>query len=340
MKRYHYLAASILTGISLLSNTSDSKAQRRANTNFVPYSSVSFGVGSSHYYGDLAGYRQFIRATYIMPRWNLGLGYTRQFTPHFAARAMFTWARIAGDDYTFNKGRIDKSDENLVQYTRNLHFRNDLKEFAVTGIYNFIADGRNSNVRAKLTPYLWGGVALLAHSPEARSPADPDAEPYEPQKWVKLQPLHTEGQGQPGYDKPYSLVTVAIPVGLGLRYRLNENFNLAFEVGYRYTFTDYLDDVGGPYADPSVLQGLALKMADRRQQQFAARYNNPPDRYQILKDMYNAGGDSQTAVLNALQTTARGSSSNILGFLKDGYVLTSFQIHYIIPTKIKCPPIR
>jgi hypothetical protein len=340
MKRYHYLAASILTGISLLSNTSDSKAQRRPNTNFVPYSSVSFGVGSSHYYGDLAGYRQFIRATYIMPRWNLGLGYTRQFTPHFAARAMFTWARIAGDDYTFNKGRIDRSDENLVQYTRNLHFRNDLKEFAVTGIYNFIPDGRNSNVRAKLTPYLWGGVALLAHSPEARSPADPDAEPYEPQKWVKLQPLHTEGQGQPGYDKPYSLVTVAIPVGLGLRYRLNDNFNLGFEVGYRYTFTDYLDDVGGPYADPSVLQGLALKMADRRQQQFAARYNNPPDRYQILREMYNAGGDSQAAVLNALQTTARGSSSNILGFLKDGYVLTSFQIHYIIPTKIKCPPIR
>ncbi|GAB3975253.1 hypothetical protein GCM10028806_32490 [Spirosoma terrae] len=342
MKRYHYLAASILTGISLLSNTSDSKAQRRPNTNFVPYSSVSFGVGSSHYYGDLAGYRQFIRATYIMPRWNLGLGYTRQFTPHFAARAMFTWARIAGDDYTFNKNNIEK---NLVQYARNLHFRNDLKEFAVSGIYNFVADGRNSNVRAKLTPYLFGGVALLAHSPEARTPVAEEAAPYEAQKWVKLQPLHTEGQGQPGYDKPYSLVTVAIPVGIGLRYRLNENFNLGFELGYRYTFTDYLDDVGGPYADPSVLQGLATKMADRRTQHYDSRYKNPVERYQVLVDLYNNPSTSpelKQQISDALQTNAvpRGSASNILGFLNDGYVLTSFQIHYIIPTKIKCPPIR
>ncbi|GAB3885430.1 DUF6089 family protein [Spirosoma agri] len=333
MKQYHYLTVGVLVSIFSILTSSDSEAQRRPNTNFLPYSSVSFGVGTSHYYGDLAGYRQFIKATYIMPRWNLGIGYTRQFTPHFAARASFTWARIAGDDYTFNKGNLDK---NLIQYTRNLHFRNDLKEFAVSGIYNFVADGRNSGVRAKLTPYIFGGIALLAHSPEARTPAGTDAGEYEAQKWVKLQPLHTEGQGQPGYEKPYSLVTAAIPVGFGLRYRLNENFNLGFEIGYRYTFTDYLDDVGGPYADPSVLQGLATKMGDRRQQQFAARYKNAPDRYTILTEMYNAGGQSQADVLNALQTPERGAN----GLLRDGYILTSFQIHYIIPGKIKCPPIK
>ncbi|QIP14315.1 outer membrane beta-barrel protein [Spirosoma aureum] len=340
MKRYHYLTAGALASLFFLGNSSDSQAQRRPNTQFVPYSSISFGVGSSHYYGDLAGYRQFFKATYIMPRWNVGLGYTRQFTPHFAARAAFTWARIAGDDYTFNKGSINNSTESLVQYTRNLHFRNDLKEFAITGIYNFVADGRNSNVRAKFTPYIFGGIALLAHSPEARTPAGTDAGEYEPQKWVKLQPLHTEGQGQPGYDKPYSLVTAAIPVGFGLRYRLNENFNLGFEIGYRYTFTDYLDDVGGPYADPAVLTGVASKMADRRQQRFAARLKDAPDRYAALESLFQAGGQSQTDVLAALQTPVRGAPGSILGFLKDGYILTSFQIHYIIPGKIKCPPIK
>ena len=334
MKRYPYLATSILAGIFLVSNLADSQAQRRPNPRFVPYSSVSFGVGSSSYYGDLAGYRQFLKSTYIMPRWNVGVGYTRQFTPHFAARATFTWARIAGDDYTFNKNNIQK---NLVQYTRNLHFRNDLKEFALTGIYNFTADGRNSNARAKFSSYLFGGIALLAHSPEARTPAGADAEPYEAQKWVKLQPLHTEGQGQPGYDKPYSLVTIAIPIGFGVRYMLNESFNVGFELGYRYSFTDYLDDAGGNYvADPTTLTGVASKMADRRQQQFAARYNNPPDRYQALKDLYASGGQTQTDVVNALQTPVRGAP----GVLQDGYLLTSLQIHYIIPGKIKCPPIK
>ncbi|MCK8494430.1 DUF6089 family protein [Spirosoma sp. RP8] len=340
MKRYHYLAASALAGLLFISSLSDSQAQRRPNTRFLPYSSVSFGVGSSHYYGDLAGYRQFLRATYIMPRWNVGLGYTRQFTPHFAARASFTWARIAGDDYTFNKGRIERSNENLVQYARNLHFRNDLKEFAISGIYNFVADGRNSSVRAKLSPYLFGGIALVAHSPEARTPVAPDNGSYEAQKWVKLQPLHTEGQGQPGYEKPYSLVTVAIPVGVGLRYKLNQDFDLGFEIGYRYTFSDYLDDVGGPYASPDALTGVASIMADRRQQRFAARKKDAPDRYAILESLYQAGGQSQQDVVNALNNPVRGSSSNILGFLKDGYLLTSFQIHYIIPGKIKCPPIK
>ncbi len=313
--------AALLVGLLLLVRPTETVAQRRINTRFVPYSSVSFGVGSSHYYGDLAGYRQVIRSTFIMPRWNVGLGYTRQFTPHFAARAMFTWARISGDDYTFNKSRME---QNAVQYVRNLHFRNDLKEFAITGIYNFVADGRNSNYRAKMTPYLFGGVALLAHSPEARTPAVPDNEPYEARKWVKLQPLHTEGQGQPGYDKPYSLVTAAIPVGIGIRYMLNENFNVGFEVGYRYTFTDYLDDTGGPYANPANLQGLAALMADRRTELKDARTN--ADR--------NLSTIAPTS--DAFTTTSRGEK----GILTDGYILTSFQIHYIIPGKIKCPPLK
>ncbi len=320
----------------LLGRATDGLAQRRLNTKFIPYSSISFGAGSSHYYGDLAGYRQFIKATYIMPRWNVGIGYTRQFTPHFAARATFTWARITGDDYTFNKNNIK---ENLVQYARNLHFRNDLKEFAVTGIYNFVADGRNSTVRAKLTPYVFGGIAMVAHSPEAMTPAEPSNGQYAAREWVKLQPLHTEGQGQPGYDKPYSLVTVAIPVGFGVRYMLNQNFNIGFEIGYRYTFTDYLDDVGGPYASPDVLQGLSSLMADRRQELNAARAN--VNRYDALRALYDNNPDLQPQIAAALQTEpVRGSESNLIGFLKDSYLLTNLSIHYIIPGKIKCPPIK
>ncbi len=189
MIRYKYLVAGATAVWLLAGHVTESLAQRRPNTRFVPYSSVTFGVGSSHYYGDLAGYGKFIKSTYIMPRWNVGLGYTRQFTPHFAARAMFTWARIAGDDYTFSKSNIEK---NLVYYARNLHFRNDIKEFAVTGIYNFKEDGRNSTVRAKFTPYLFGGLALVAHSPKARVPVT-GADAQADREWVSLQPLHTQG---------------------------------------------------------------------------------------------------------------------------------------------------
>ncbi|RYF67518.1 MAG: hypothetical protein EOO39_21100, partial [Cytophagaceae bacterium] len=44
------------------------------------------------------------------------------------------------------------------------------------------------------------------------------------------------------------------------------------------------------------------------------------------------------AGVNAAELTQRGGGSRVP--LKDSYLLTSFQIHYIIPAKIKCPPIR
>ncbi|MBD2701269.1 hypothetical protein IC229_11520 [Spirosoma sp. BT702] len=326
MNKNNWLMVCAAAACLLVGQVTEGIAQKRLNAHFVPYSSVTFGGGSSTYFGDLAGYRQPFKSLTTLPRWNVGLGYSRQFTPHFAARAMFTWARISGDDFTFSKSNPTQL---AIPYARNLHFRNDLKEFALTGIYNFIADGRTPENRAKITPYLFGGVALLAHSPEARTPTETNGNngAYEARKWVKLQPLHTEGQGQPGYEKPYSLVTVAIPVGIGARYMINEFFNVGLEVGYRYTFTDYLDDVGGDYAQPDALQGLSTLMADRRFERDAARENK--ERYTVATQLF-------TSDPTPFSTTTRGEK----GILPDGYLLTQLTIQYVIPGKIKCPPIR
>ena len=327
MKRTYALTSGVLSALLVGAIAGESIAQRRQNSQFAPFSEVGFGVGTSSYYGDMAGYRYAPKATFILLRWNAGLNYTRHFTPRVAARAGFTWARITGDDYTFNKG----SNGSAVQYVRNLHFRNDLKEFALTGIYKFRPDGRNSNQRAQFSPYVFLGLALVAHSPEARTPVgyvDPNTPDQDSgRKWVKLQPLGTEGQGQPGYAKPYSLVTMAIPVGFGVRFKYNDDWTLAAEVGYRYTFSDYLDDAGGPYAAAGVLSGLSATMADRRLEQFAARKN---------KDRNPQFTDYTTSDANALTTPARGAK----GILSDGYMLTQVQLIYTIPGKIKCPPIR
>ena len=333
MKRTYALVSSVLSVLLVGTIAGESIAQRRQNTQFSPFSEVGFGAGTSSYYGDLAGYRTAPKATFILLRWNAGLNYTRHFTPHVAARAGFTWARITGDDYTFNKGKSG----NAVQYVRNLHFRNDLKEFALTGLYKFRADGRTSNKRAQFSPYVFLGIALVAHSPEARTPFiydDPNTpETDEGRKWVKLQPLGTEGQGQPGYAKPYSLVTMAIPVGFGVRYKYSDDFTVAAEVGYRYAFSDYLDDAGGPYAASGVLSGLAATMADRRDEltptaeRIAARKS---------KDREPQFANYVSSNPNALTTPSRGAN----GILSDGYLLTQIQVIYTIPGKIKCPPIR
>jgi len=316
----YWLVVGLLVGLPMVS-----KAQRQSRSRFYQYDAISLGVGSSTYFGDLASYSHLLKDLATLPRWNVSLGYTRQLTPNFGVRAMFDWARIVGDDYTYSQKDVSTY---AFQYSRNLHFRNDIKEVSFTGIYNFIGDGYKPTIRAKFTPYLFGGLAVIAHSPEARTPTATNGNNGESaaRQWVKLQPLHTEGQGGAEAPKEYSLVTVAVPVGIGARYKLNNSFNVSFEVGFRYTFTNYLDDVGGSYAQGG-LQGVSALMADRRFEYDAARVNT--SRYTVAQQLFR---DQPTL----FTTTERGSN----GLHKDSYLLTSFSIQYILPGRIKCPPIR
>lgn len=333
------LIAGTLGLVMALTATTESHAQRRRNTGFMPYSEVGMGVGTSSYYGELAGYRKPIRSTFLMMRWNAGAMYTRHFTPNLSARASFTWARIAGDDYTYNKGNVAAGP---AQFARNLHFRNDLKEFGLTGIYQFVKAGKNTNYRPKLTPYVFAGLALTAHSPEAKTPVDnpnPGVPDDTQQRWVKLQPLGTEGQGQPGNPEPYPLVVLAVPVGFGVRYKLNDRFDVGAELGFRITRTDYLDDVGGPYpADPNLVTSeVGRALSDRRTEATAARKGG--DRVQLLQDYLTSQG-IQGDPLQIVRTDPNFAVRGAKGILNDGYLIGQIQLHYVLLPRIKCPPIK
>ncbi|WP_221389816.1 DUF6089 family protein [Dyadobacter sp. NIV53] len=300
---------------------------------FVPYSTVGFGLGTANYYGDLAPYRTPLASTFKMMRWSIGGNYTRHFTPRLAARASFTYARIAGDDYIMNKS--SKRETNIF-YARNLSFRNDLKEFSIQGIYKLTPDNRSYDRRPQVGVYLFAGLALTAHNPKALDSLKGD--------WVKLQALGTEGQGNAGYEKPYSLVQFAIPFGIGARYKINSRFDISAELGFRKTFTDYLDDVHGNYADPALFTDspAANKLSNRSGEQFAVRKG--ADRTEALKKFvqvnYNIDSSDPITTMKeqgfAAPGTARGNSPT----QKDAYLIGMIHINYIIPSQIKCPPLR
>ena len=74
------------------------------------------------------------------------------------------------------------------------------------------------------------------------------------QQWYSLRPLHTEGQGMEGNKtkfqkdgKTYSPVALCFPLGFGLEKAFNSDLGLKIEASYRFTNTDYLDDVSGFY---------------------------------------------------------------------------------------------
>lgn len=122
-------------------------------------------------------------------------------------------------------------------------------------------------------------------------------------------PSAPKGKGLPGYDEPYKLTQLAIPLGIGLKILLNSNLTLGLEFGGRKLFTDYLDDISNTevnYFD--VLEGNG---------ELAARLSNPnlvdpsPDnatyrRGGDYKDWYYIGGVSLSF---RLQGSGRGMGS-------------------------------
>ena len=314
----------------------DARVMAQSRGIFMPYSSVGFGLGTSNYYGDMAPYRRPVASTFTMMRWSVAGNYTRHFTPRLAARASFTYARIAGDDYVMNRGSKHQSN---IFFARNLHFRNDLKEFSVQGIFKLTPDNRSYDRRPQFGAYLFAGIALTAHNPKALDSLDNGT-------WVKLQPLGTEGQNNAGYKDKYSLVTFAIPVGVGVRYKINSRFDISAELGFRKTFTDYLDDVAGAYADPALFADspVTAHFANRTQDRVAVRKG--ADRTEGLQKFVQANyvGTAPDADPYAVMLqngfgnpgTDRGNSPT----LKDNYLIGQIQIHYIIPAQIKCPPLR
>ena len=325
-----------LAGFMLFVAAGNLQAQRYKNQ-FVPYSTVGFGVGTSNYYGDMASYRRPIPSTFKMMRWSVTGEYTRHFSPRFGARASLTWARIAGDDYKMNRsGRT----YHPGFYARNLHFRNDIKELSAVGILKLIPDSRSYDRRPEFGAYLFGGVALFAHNPKARLPI-PDGE-TEKQRWVSLQPLGTEGQGREGYEKLYSLVGFAIPVGVGLRYKINQKFDIAAELGFRFTTTDYLDDVSKNYPDPGVFASgadpaLAQQLSNRSMERVPARFPDK-DRTEILRNYLGLepGQDPYAYIQGGGFEVIRGNNAKQM----DAYMTGTIKVVYTLGSPVKCPPLK
>ena len=88
------------------------------------------------------------------------------------------------------------------------------------------------------------------HNPQAQVTYDPNNEWED--RWYDLRPLRTEGQVE-----EYAALIAAIPLGVGVEFGMGYGWVLGVEGSWRSTFTDYLDDISGMYANPDYLSPLA-----------------------------------------------------------------------------------
>jgi len=108
--------------------------------------------------------------------------------------------------------------------------------------------------RMKVTPYIFGGLSVFYFNPWA---IDPTGEK------VFLRPLSTEGEGLPQYPdrKQYSNVNIAFPFGGGMKFFIGKTLMITTELGFRYTNTDYIDDVSKSYVNLDTLAAYRGKLA-------------------------------------------------------------------------------
>ena len=187
--------------------------------------------GTSSYYGDLQE-KWFPKEGY---RACGGLLYKHFVHPMVGFRFGATYASLYG---------ADSLSESPAVRRRNLNFQTNLFEAHGALEINLIPVDFDEY---KFSPYIFAGLSLFYYNPFTQDIND---------EKVYLRPLSTEGQGLSQYTdrKVYSLVNVGVPLGGGVKVMIGKTVMLSGEIGFRYTATDYLDDVSKTYVNLDTLQ--------------------------------------------------------------------------------------
>ena len=178
------------------------------------YIEIGASAGIATYQGDINPLAW--RLSFQGARFAKGLAVVYHFNPYVGIKLRYF------DSYLEAHDQLSLAAD---RRQRNLHFRSDLNELSLvleTELLNVIPWFSSQ----KLRPFASFGIAMFSFNPQAKLNG----------VWHDLQPLGTEGQGLPGYPKPYALTQLSIPIGGGFRYHVNKNVILAFEISPRITF--------------------------------------------------------------------------------------------------------
>lgn len=250
MKKYFLL---IVFSLLIFPLVTDAQAWKRNP------SSIIFGTGTNNFMGDLGGGKK--SAAHFMgvrdldyqvtrPTWQVGYRY--RFHEYFTFRTGFSYALVSGSDAA--SGSLDRQ-------ARNLSFRSGVYELSAQVEYYFIKEkgvAKSSFGSLKgfspLSAYIFLGGGGFYFNPKSKHP--------ETGEWIALQPLGTEGQyanadGTPyiyeyqgtnySTPEPYKKFAGMVSMGVGIKYDLNKQWSLGFEISNRYSSTDYLDDTHDRY---------------------------------------------------------------------------------------------
>jgi len=257
------------------------------------YFAVSLSGGIYNYTGDMVTNEKILQ--FSRPAFSIGALY--KFDPFLGARLVASHGYVEADDAKSN---------DLGLQVRNLNFRSAITSLDAQLVFDFVPTEGPYYRRPLIVPYVFTGLSVFAFNPTAELNGER----------IELKPLGTEGQfltdPDNRYPDPYSLVQIAIPLGVGVRYRIGQNWDISAETGFRKTYTDYLDDASTVYPNMQELQA-----------------QNPTAF--ILSDRTNLALTDDGLKLSENPNSIRANSGT-----DDGFWYTNITITYILDF-VKCP---
>ncbi|WP_310391530.1 DUF6089 family protein [Hymenobacter sp.] len=174
-------------------------------------SEVGIGIGATNYRGEVSPSYQFQNNRPAFTAF-----YRKDVSVPITLRGGFTAGLLRADDG--NVEGVNGGVPPLPNY-RQVNTKGRVLEASAVVEYNFL-DYHYRTDKVHFTPYLFAGVAAYYAN------------------------TTTEGINQAlggAFNRSGSMLGLAIPAGVGLKYALSEFLNLGLETGVRKTFTDELD---------------------------------------------------------------------------------------------------
>lgn len=290
------------------------------------YNGLSLTLNAMNYYGDLAPKPGRLSTDIGLTKPAVGLSFSHRFGPRYTLTGSFMYGAIHGSDA--ESADPDDTESGVFRYQRNLSFRNRIKELSIVATFDLFENQSTYISRVGWTPFVYAGLAVFHHNPQAQVPGtDLNGTPFtNAGEWVDLRPLGTEGQhstllptdANSGIEE-YKNIQFAIPFGIGARFRLNELMDLSVEFGFRYLFTDYIDDLSKNYVDLGVFGSNELAKA----MSYRGNEINPTNTFTYT----GRDGNSYSVIPgygHEFPDNIRGDKS------KDIYTVTTLRLSFII----------
>ena len=196
------------------------------------------GIGTSNYFGDIGGYSNGENALGLK---DISISSTR---PSIYLGARYKVHEVLAVKLNLIFGFFSGSDAGGINDARNFEFSAFIFEPSVQVEYSFLKEKEAQSYlmmkgsgmksfRSSISSYVFLGIGGGFFSTKAK-------------------------ENLVNFDFDYNKTTLVVPMGLGVKYGLNSNWSIGFELGGRLTTTDYLDGYTSSYSQSNDMYYFAV----------------------------------------------------------------------------------